>query len=407
MDALKTRYIDIWENDKNRFSSGINLVENKKNFAKHIFENKGLPIFKSEDYQKTDIQSILSLDWNIKSNDVIDVRTSLNTENIFVGSFKDFISSYQEKATEYFCNIDEKYFDGLAALNTMLTKSIFVIYVEENTIISEPVDIIRTISATSNDMIVDRVLFISGDNSKVNILIRDNADTDTKNEVFMFSVIEIFAGKSSEISITHIEDTNKSFYNSSSYYISLHKDSKLSLNSFVLSNGITRNNFYCNLNEDNSSIYINGLALGSYKQHIDNYSYINHKVPNCTSNEAFKYVLSDDSRGVFTGKIYVAKDSQKTEAYQNNKNLVISPKARMYSKPQLEIYADDVKCSHGMTTGQLDETAIFYMRQRGIPYDEAKKILTVAFTEDILKCVVVDRWQNDIRELIDNKFGYN
>lgn len=406
MDALKTRYINLWEENEKSFLSDIDFVDDKKKLAKDILDKKGLPLFKSENYQKTDLQSIFQKNWNIKqSNGIYGNNCKSEKGKLFVGNFADFLSQYPQKAEKYYCNIDESYFDGLVALNTLLAKNILVVYIEENAQIETPVDISKTISAMPHDMVLERILLITDCNTKADILFCNNAHSS--NEVMLLSVMEIFAEQSSDISITFMENTNELFNHVSSTFVSLSKDSKVCLNSFTISNGMTRNNFYCNLNEENAALYINGLALGFGKQHVDNYSYINHKVPYCTSNESFKYVLSDESRGVFTGKIYVAKDSQKTEAYQNNKNLIASDKAKMFSKPQLEIYADDVKCSHGMTTGQLDENAIFYMRQRGITYQEAKRILTIAFTEDILKNVGVDIWQDNIRELIDNKFRCN
>ena len=150
---------------------------------------------------------------------------------------------------------------------------------------------------------------------------------------------------------------------------------------------------------------LGGFVVNSDKEHTDNFSFISHSVPHCTSTELFKYVLRDDSYGVFTGRILVAIDAQKTQADQTNNNLLLSKTARMQAKPQLEIYADDVKCSHGMTTGQLSEQALFYMQQRGIAKDEAKRLLSIAFSEDVLLHLDREELRDEVRELIAERFA--
>ena len=147
-----------------------------------------------------------------------------------------------------------------------------------------------------------------------------------------------------------------------------------------------------------------GLAICDKTQHIDNFAFLDHAVPNCNSNELFKTVLQDKATGVFCGKILVEKDAQKTLAYQTNRNLCASPDAQMFAKPQLEIYADDVKCSHGLTTGHLDDEALFYMRARGIDKEEAKLLLMVAFTRDVVDMVRIDSLQERLSMLIDKRF---
>ena len=150
--------------------------------------------------------------------------------------------------------------------------------------------------------------------------------------------------------------------------------------------------------------HIGGLAICDKEQHVDNYAFLDHAVPNCHSNELFKYALQDKSVGVFCGKILVEVDAQKTLAYQDNKNLLISEDARMYSKPQLEIYADDVKCSHGLTTGHLDDDAMYYLQARGIPEKEAKMMLMVAFTQDVVEMIRIDSLHDRLEDLIEKRF---
>ena len=146
------------------------------------------------------------------------------------------------------------------------------------------------------------------------------------------------------------------------------------------------------------------MAIEDRDQQVDTYTHITHVVPHCTSNELFKNVLDERAVGVFSGRIFVNEGAQKTEAYQTNRNMCLTSDARMYSKPQLEIYADDVKCSHGMTTGQLDEQALFYMQSRGLPYEEARMMLSVAFMSDVIDHVRLDALKDRLHLLVEKRF---
>jgi Fe-S cluster assembly protein SufD len=189
-----------------------------------------------------------------------------------------------------------------------------------------------------------------------------------------------------------------------SNYIRQAASSNVMVNNITLINGVTRNNYVVDLEGEQAETHLLGMAIADDKQKIDNFTAINHKVPRCRSNELFKYVLDNNALGVFSGKIVVSRDAQKTEAYQSNRNLLGSNDCRMYSKPQLEIYADDVKCSHGMTTGQLDETALFYMRSRGISEEEARHLLKLAFTMDVLNGIRLEGLKDRLKLLVEKRF---
>jgi Fe-S cluster assembly protein SufD len=182
------------------------------------------------------------------------------------------------------------------------------------------------------------------------------------------------------------------------------ENSNVVTSGITLHNGYTRNNYRFRLLGEHAEAHAGGLAICDKTQHIDNFAFLDHAVPNCTSNELFKNVLKDKATGVFCGKILVEKDAQKTQAYQTNRNLVSTDTAQMFSKPQLEIYADDVKCSHGLTTGQLDEDALFYMRARGIDKEEARLLLMVAFTRDVVDMIRIPTLQERLITLIDKRF---
>ena len=180
-------------------------------------------------------------------------------------------------------------------------------------------------------------------------------------------------------------------------FATVQKDSKLSIHTISTEGNLIRNNINVSLAGEGSECYLNGLFLGSGNQHIDNHTLVNHDVPNCYSNELYKGILTDKAKGVFNGKVIVKQDAQKTNAFQYNGNLLLSDEAQIYSKPELEIYADDVKCSHGSTTGQLNKEALFYLESRGISKEGAKHLLVYAFAQDVLEKISLP----ELREKID------
>lgn len=201
-----------------------------------------------------------------------------------------------------------------------------------------------------------------------------------------------------------IEESSENTSKVSSVFVRQGERSNVLVNGIVLHNGVTRNNYYSAFEGEHAELSLCGMAIADKEQVVDTYTHIDHAVPHCHSNELFKYVLNDSARGSFSGRILVRHGAQKTEAYQSNKNLCASPLAKMYTKPQLEIYADDVKCSHGATVGQLDQNALFYMRSRGIPESEARMLLMFAFTNDVIELVRLDALKDRLRQLVEKRF---
>jgi Fe-S cluster assembly protein SufD len=197
---------------------------------------------------------------------------------------------------------------------------------------------------------------------------------------------------------THVRTTNLA-----TLIIDQKESSNVLANVITLHNGLTRNTIEIDVNGEHCETTLAGMVIGDKKQQVDNYTSIIHSKPNCNSKELFKYVLDDVAKGAFTGRLYVARDAQKTAAFQTNKNILLNRTAKMRTKPQLEIYADDVKCSHGATIGQLDESALFYMRQRGIPEKEAKLLLMFAFTADVIENIRIDALQDRIKMLVEKR----
>ena len=225
------------------------------------------------------------------------------------------------------------------------------------------------------------------------------------NAKFLASqVTEIYAGKNSVFDFYDMEESTLTTTRVASTFVRQEAGSNVLVNGITLHNGVTRNNYYITLMGENAETNLCGMAIADRKESVDNYTFIDHAVPFCHSNELFKYVIDDDAQGSFSGRILVRTDAQKTVAYQSNKNLCVTPEARMFTKPQLEIYADDVKCSHGATVGQLDQNALFYLRSRGISESEAKMLLMFAFTNDVIENIRLDALKDRLRQLVEKRF---
>ena len=276
----------------------------------------------------------------------------------------------------------------------MLAQDGFVVYVPEGVVVERPIQLVNIFRSDVDTMANRRILVIMEPRSEAKLLVCDHSIDDVK--FLATQVVEIFAGEGAFFSMSTTRFA--------SVHVKQEAGSNVLVNGITLNNGLTRNNYYIELNGEQAEATLCGMSILDKEQQLDTYSHITHAVPHCTSNELFKNVLDDHAVGAFSGRILVKEDAQKTAAYQTNRNLCATREARMYSKPQLEIYADDVKCSHGMTTGQLDETALFYMQSRGIPRDEARMLLSVAFTADVIDYVRLDALKDRLHKLVEKRF---
>jgi len=283
-----------------------------------------------------------------------------------------------------------------AMMNTGLT-----INVHNDEIINEPIHIIN-FTSDIDEPIMNHPLFIMniGDGSKVSII--EHYYGSTNIEYWVNTVTKIRLHKNSLLNHIRLqEDGNNSYHVADTEYI-LEKDAELKGFHYASGANSYRQNINVNLNDIGSSSSINGLCLSNHKQKHDHFITINHLKEKCTSNQLFKYILSDAALGIFNGKVIVKKDAQQTNANQTTRNLLLNDKAAAHSNPQLEIYADDVKCSHGSTTGQLDNNAIFYMRSRGIDFKSAQLLLINGFAKEILELIS----ENKVNEYVNDQISY-
>lgn len=293
--------------------------------------------------------------------------------------------------------------EPLVALNTMLCYEPLVIVVDKKMKMETPVQVAFVAVAGSEPLSVPvRVLLVLGDQAECNVV--ESYHTHGEGApTFTNAVTEVIVGAAARYLGTKIQVEVDAAWHISYHKVNMARDSYQHLTTVTLGGKLVRNNLHIRLDDVNVSSYLNGLYLLNGTQVVDNHTLVDHAMPNCYSNELYKGIIDDQATGVFNGKIWVRQDAQKTNAFQSNKNLLLSNDASMNTKPQLEIYADDVKCSHGATTGQLDEEALFYLRARGIGEAAARALLNHAFAADVIEQVEHEVLRSSLMHLLDQK----
>ena len=304
------------------------------------------------------------------------------------------LSNSKELMTNSLISIEGEVFN---ALNTVFLNDGIHIVIDDKAIIDTPIQIIHILDGEET-ISNFKVIIEAGKFSKASI-IEGYFCTDNCKSSFVNSTSEITVGENAFLTIDKLQYENESSFHISTEQVDQKKDSTFTINSITLNGMLVRNNLNIDVNGENCTTNLNGAYLLKDKQHVDNHTVVNHKVPNCESHELYKGVMDDKSTAVFNGKVFVRPDAQKINAFQSNGNVLLSDDATINSKPELEIYADDVKCSHGSTTGQLDDEAIFYLQARGISKKSAKKLLVSAFVNDVFNKIE----NEDVKSFIDTK----
>ncbi len=431
---VEQQYIDLFNQHKSMIDSHSSKILNDlREKAMADFMQLGFPTQKIEDYKYTDISKSFELDYGLNLNrlpipvnpyevfhcDIPNLSTHLYfiendsfydkqspkasvPEGVLLGSLKAFAQSHPELVSNYYGKLADTSQDGTVAFNTAFVQDGFFMYVPKNIVWEHPIQLVNILRADVDFMVNRRALIILEDNAQAKLLICDHA-MDDKN-FLATQVIEVFAGENVIFDLYELEANHTKTTRINSVYVSQQANSNVLLNGITLNSGLTRNNYHVGLHGEHAESHIYGMAIADESQKIDNFSFIDHAVPNCNSNELFKYVLDDEAVGAFCGKILVRKDAQKTQAYQSNKNICLTKEAKMFTKPQLEIYADDVKCSHGATVGQINDDAIFYLRSRGIPEKEARMLMMFAFVSDVIDNVRLDVLKERLHLLVEKRF---
>lgn len=294
--------------------------------------------------------------------------------------------------------------NAVTALNTLLAQDGLLVYVPDGVRLDRPIQLVNLVGANGDIMALRRLLIVTGRDAEAKILVCDH--TQNKDHNFLISqVVEIEAGEGSHLQYYDLEESTERTHRCTSHYVRQSQGSSVLLNGITLTGGFTRNDYIVNVDGEGADTRIYGMAIEDGCQHVDNHTRLNHHCGHCTSDQLFKYVLMDRSTGAFTGKILVSENAPGVEAYQANRNILASDLAKMHTKPQLEIYTDDVKCSHGTAIGQLDKEAIFYMQARGIPYEQARTMLMQAFMNDVILTIHPEALRDRLQRLVEKRFS--
>ena len=399
------------------------------------FEYKGFPTKKEEAWKYTSLNSVLKNDFSVfpkKENAVNfnDVKKyflhEIDTYKlVFIdGVFSSFLSStthdgldvclmssaltkpkYKEVIDKYFnkiANLD----DSLTSLNTAFASEGAYVNIPKNKVADKPVEIVYLSTGNESAMMVQpRNLIVVGKNAQVQIIERHQSLNS--NPVLTNSVTEIFVQERAMADYYKIQNDVLTANLIDNTFIAQKKESTASVHTFSFGGNITRNNLNFYHQGEHIESILKGITIIGDKQLVDHYTLVQHAEPNCHSHQNYKGIFDGNSTGVFNGKIYVEREAQKTDAFQQNNNILLSEKSTINAKPQLEIFADDVKCSHGCTIGQLDESAMFYMQSRGIPKKEAKALLMYAFSNEVIGSIKIPELKNRITKIIAMKLGVN
>lgn len=297
--------------------------------------------------------------------------------------------------------------DAVTALNTMLAQDGLLVYVPKNVKVDKAIQVINMLTlpqaAPDTSLMVNRrVLIVVEEGAEVKLLFCDHAADD--HHFLTTQVIEAYVGENASLDLYCLEETHIKNVRVSNVYVEQQANSRMRHNVITLHNGITRNMLNVTFKGEGAECQCNGCAISDKQQHVDNNTLIDHQAAHCSSRELYKYVLNDQSTGAFAGRVLVRPGAQKTSSEMRNQNLCATKQTRMYTQPMLEIYADDVKCSHGSTVGQLNEAALFYMRQRGITEKEARLLLQQAFVNEVIEGIQLEPLRDRLRYLVEKRF---
>ena len=436
--ASEQQYIELYEQARQMImdhaSEAMNAVRDQ---AFEDFRRQGFPSRKVERYKYTDIEELFAPDYGVNLSrlqipvdpyqafrcDVPNLSTSLFfvVNDMFYHDSKpkghlpegvviDSMRNHPEIVAKYYARLANTSEDAVTALNTMLAQDGMLVYVPRNVKVERAIQVINILKATPQNaqrqvpdlMVNRRVLIVLEEGAEIKMLFCDHAADD--RNFLATQVIEAYVGDNASLDLYCLEETHSKNVRLSNVYIDQQRDSRVNHHVITLHNGVTRNKLDLTFSGEGAECNCYGCVIADKEQHVDNNTLITHKVPHCTSSELYKYVLDDKSTGAFAGRVLVEPGAQKTSSQMTNQNLTATREARMYTQPMLEIYADDVKCAHGSTVGQLNDAALFYMRQRGISLSEAKMLLQNAFINEVIDKMQLEPLRDRLHHLVEKRF---
>lgn len=432
--ASEKQYIDLYEANRQLiFDHSAKVMNDVRDAAFEDFKRQGFPSRKVERYKYTDIEELFEPDYGVNVNrvefplnpysvfscDVPNLSTSLYfvvndtfykkalpkaelPEGVEVMSLKDASEKYPETIAKYYGKLAKTSEDAVTALNTMLAQDGLFIHVPKNVKVERAIQVVNILRSDVDLMVNRRVLIVMDEGAEAKLLFCDDSADD--RHFLGTQVIEAYVGENASLDLYCLEETHSKNTRVSNVYIDQQANSRLNHDVITLQNGVTRNKLDLVFKGEGAECWCNGCVIADKSQHVDNNTLIDHQVGHCNSHELYKYVLDDKAVGAFAGRVLVRHDAQKTESDERNQNLVMTKQARMFTQPMLEIYADDVKCSHGSTVGQLNDAAMFYMQQRGIDEHEAKLLLEFAFIDEVIDQIKLEPLRDRLHQLVEKRF---
>ena len=414
-------------------SHSADVMNAVRDEAYENFKSQGFPTKKVERYKYTDIEKLFSPNYGLNLNrldipvnpydafrcDVPNLSTSLYfvvndafyknnapkallPEGVVVDSLKNQAENNPDLIAKYYAKLAKTDEDAITALNTMLAQDGLLVYVPKNVVVDRAIQVINILRSDVDLMVNRRVLIVVEDGAEAKLLFCDHAADD--RNFLATQVIEAYVGRNASLDLYCLEETHAKNVRVSNLYIDQQADSRLNHNVITLHNGVTRNRVDLSLSGKGAECVLNGCVIADKEQHVDNNTVIDHKVEHCTSSQLYKYVLDEKATGAFAGRVLVRHGAQKTSSEMRNQNICATREARMFTQPMLEIYADDVKCSHGSTVGQLNDAAMFYMQQRGISQKEAKLLLEFAFVNEVIDTIKLEPLRDRLHHLVEKRF---
>ena len=432
--SSEKQYIELYTQARDMLNAHSSAVMNAvRDTAFEDFKRQGFPSRKVERYKYTSMEKLFAPDYGVNVNrvefpvnpysvfscDVPNLSTSLYfvvndsfykkalpkvglPEGVEVMSLKDAADERPELVGKYYGQIAKTSEDAVTALNTMLAEDGLFIHVGRNVKVDRAIQVVNILRSDVDLMVNRRVLIVMDEGTEAKLLFCDDSADD--RNFLGTQVIEAYVGENASLDLYCLEETHDKNTRVSNVYIEQQANSRVNHNVITLRNGITRNRLDLVFKGEGAECWCNGCVIADKSQHVDNNTLIDHQVGHCDSHELYKYVVDDDAIGAFAGRVLVRHDSQKTTSDERNQNLVMTKRARMYTQPMLEIYADDVKCSHGSTVGQLNDAAMFYMQQRGIDEHEAKLLLEFAFIGEVIDQIKLEPLRDRLHQLVEMRF---
>ncbi len=433
--TCEKQYTDLYGQCRDMiFGHGCDAMNAVRDAAFEDFKRLGFPTKKVERYKYTDIPSLFEPDYGLNLNrleipvdpyeafrcDVPNLSTALYfivndafyanpkpsghalPDGVVIDSLKKYASLHPDFMAKYYAKLAKSSEDGITALNTMLAQDGLLVYVPKGVVADRAVQVINILRSDVDLMVNRRVLIVVEEGAEIKLLFCDHAADDRR--FLATQVIEAYVGDNAGLDLYCLEETHSKNVRVSNVFIEQQANSRVNHNVITIHNGITRNRTDLVFNGDGAECNLCGCVIADKEQHVDNNTLIDHKAGHCTSNELYKYVLDGRATGAFAGRVLVRHGAQKTISQETNRNLCATKEARMYTQPMLEIYADDVKCAHGSTVGQLNDAALFYMRQRGISLKEAKLLLEFAFINEVVDQMKLAPLRDRLHYLVEKRF---